>query len=139
MAFLITNSKKSKISKINSYKIVEQVKAQEINWSNDLVGYFRSHGKSLGYDDYLITRLLKVTSCENDNHDPKRVNYLYDGENGKHTAAGFAMINKSTFEDSRYQCKGNRFNGIDNINCFYKIYEKNGLKDYKASYKCWKK
>ena len=106
------------------------------DWNKDLVGYFRYRGQQLGYNDFLITHLHGVMDCENGLHTANRKNYKYDGENGHYTAAGFAMITKSTFKN--YKCIGDRFNGVDNINCFYKIYAKNGLKDYKASESCWR-
>lgn len=114
------------------------VEAKEKDWSSDLVGYFRYRGQKIGYNDFEITKLHEVMDCENGLHTADRKNFKYDGENGRYTAAGFAMITKSTFK--QHKCEGDRFNGVDNINCFYKIIgDNNGLRDYKESHYCWGK
>jgi hypothetical protein len=114
---------------------IQEVQAAEPDWNNDLVGYFRHRGEELDYDEYLITKLHGVMDCENGLHTANRVNYLYTNENGRYTAAGFGMITRSSF--NWYKCTGDRFNGVDNINCIYKIYAKDGLRPWNASRKCW--
>lgn len=107
------------------------------DWSTDLVGYFRHRGEEVGYTEYDITKLHGVMDCENGLHTADRKNYLYDGENGRYTAGGFAMITNSTWR--QHKCTGSKWNGIDNINCFYKIIGRNGLGDYRESKSCWGK
>jgi len=116
-------------------EVVKVANAQEKDWETDLVGYFRYRGQQLGYNDYQITKLHGIMDCENGLHTAKRVNYAYDGENGRYTAAGFGMITKSTFDGNK--CSGDRFDGTDNIDCVYKIYAKRGVQPWNASKKCW--
>lgn len=127
------------IAKPMSFEVVKVAYAKEKDWEDDLVGYFRYRGQQLGYNDYQITKLHGVMDCENGLHTAKRVNYLYDGENGRYTAAGFGMITKSTFNDKQFKCMGDRFDGTDNIDCVYKIYAKKGLARWNASKHCWSK
>jgi hypothetical protein len=118
---------------------VQEVRAAEPikDWNTDLIGYFRFRGQQIGYNDFDITKFHQVMDNENGLHTADRKNYLYDGENGRYTAAGFAMITNSTWR--QHKCVGNKFNGVDNINCFYKIVGKNGLKDYYESKGKWGK
>lgn len=126
------------LGKIIKTKAIEVSKLEKKDWEKDLIGYFRYKGKEIGYDDYDITKLHQVMDCENGTHDPKRKNYKYDGESGMYTAAGFAMITNSTWAQNK--CKGNKFDGTDNIDCFYKIIgNNNGLGDYRESKGCWSK
>jgi hypothetical protein len=108
---------------------------QEKDWSTELVGYFRFRGMEIGYDEYDITKLHGVLDCENGTHDPLRKNYMYDGENGHYTAGGFTMITNTTWK--QHKCTGSKWDGVANINCFYKIIGKNQLSDYKESKHCW--
>lgn len=114
---------------------VEITPTPKKDWDNDLVGYFRYAGERIGYDEYDITKLHGVMDCENEKHTANRKNYLYDGENGHYTAGGFAMITNSTWR--QHKCSGSKWDGTDNIDCFYKIIGKNKLSDYKASKSCW--
>jgi hypothetical protein len=114
---------------------VVEVKAIEKDWDLDPVGYIRFRGNEIGYDEYDITKLHGLLDCENGLHTPDRVNYLYDGENGRYTAAGIAMITNSTWR--QHKCTGSKWDATDNIDCFYKIIGDNKLSDYKASKSCW--
>jgi hypothetical protein len=117
-------------------KAVENTIEKPKDWENDLVGYFRHAGERIGYDEFDITKLHAVMDCENGLHTADRKNYLYDGENGRYTAGGFAMITNSTWR--QHKCTGNKFDGTDNIDCFYKIIGDNqGLGDYRESKSCW--
>lgn len=118
-------------------KEVQAADPEEKDWSADLVGYFRHRGQEIGYNDFDITKLHQVMDCENGLHTADRKNYLYDGENGRYTTAGFGMITNSTWR--QHKCTGSKWNGVDNINCVYKIVGKNGLNDYRESKHCWGK
>jgi len=117
-------------------KPVAEVIAKEINHDLDPVAYLRIRGREIGYDDFDITKFHQLLDCENGLHTPDRKNYLYDGENGHYTAGGIAMITNSTWR--QHKCSGSKWDGTDNIDCFYKIIgDNNGLGDYKESKGCW--
>lgn len=115
---------------------VVKVEAKEIDYDLDPMAYLRFRGREIGYDDYDITKFHQLLDCENGTHDPKRPNYAYDGEDGRYTAGGIAMITNSTWK--YHKCIGSKWDTTDNIDCFYKIIgDNNGLGDYKASKSCW--
>ena len=130
--------RKSSISQPLSQTIsnpVTEVSAKEIDYDLDPMAYLRFKGREIGYDDFDITKFHQLLDCENGLHTPDRVNYLYDGENGRYTAAGIAMITNSTWR--QHKCTGSKWDATDNIDCFYKIIGDNKLSDYKASKSCW--
>jgi hypothetical protein len=115
---------------------VTQVIAKEIDYDLDPVAYLRVKGREIGYDDFDITKFHQLLDCENGTHNPLRKNYLYDGEDGRYTAAGIAMITNRTWRG--HKCSGSKWDATDNIDCFYKIIGDNqGLGDYKESKSCW--
>lgn len=115
---------------------VTEVSAKEIDYDLDPMAYLRFKGREIGYDDYDITKFHQLLDCENGTHDPLRKNYLYDGEDGRYTAAGIAMITNRTWKG--HKCQGSKWDATDNVDCFYKIIGDNqGLGDYKESKACW--
>lgn len=131
--------RKSSVSQPLSQTIsnpVTEVSAKEIDYDLDPVAYLRFKGREIGYDDYDITKFHQLLDCENGTHDPLRKNYLYDGEDGRYTAAGIAMITNRTWKG--HKCIGSKWDATDNVDCFYKIIGDNqGLGDYKESKACW--
>lgn len=131
--------RKSSVSQPLSQTIsnpVVKVEAKEIDYDLDPMAYLRIKGREIGYDDYDITKFHQLLDCENGTHDPKRPNYLYDGEDGRYTAGGIAMITNRTWKG--HNCEGSKWDATDNVDCFYKIIGDNqGLGDYKESKSCW--
>lgn len=114
-----------------------EVKAEEYSreyYESDPLRYIRFRGQELGYDDYVISDFIKIARCESGfNLDP-------NAKNPNSTATGIYQFINGTWHS---YCKGkNVYNFVDNIDCFYKVLEVDGIKGlnhWNASKHCWEK
>jgi len=89
-----------------------------IDPTSDPLIYLRWKGQQEGYDDYTISKLIRVFRCESGfNLDEKAL--------GKHGDSGVAQIIPGTW--LHYGCSGDPFTFKDNIDCAYKIFGKSGF------------
>lgn len=78
-----------------------------------------------GYKD--IETIKHVAFCES--------SYNEKAKNKHSSASGLYQIINSTW--SHYGCTGDKFDARDNATCAKKIYDKSGLKPWRASQHCW--
>lgn len=112
-----------------------EVKAEEYTreyYESDPLRYIRFRGQELGYDDYTISDFIKIAYCES--------GYNPNAKNPNSTATGIYQFINGTWHA---YCKGkNVYNFVDNIDCFYKVLEVDGIKGlnhWNASKHCWDK
>lgn len=112
---------------------VEEVRAEEIPCDRDPITYVRCRGEQLGYNAYQITTFQAIARCES-GHNPM-------AKNKSSTATGIYQFINSTFH--AYCAGKNVYDFKDNIDCFYKVLEINGvtkgLNHWNASKSCWGK
>ena len=89
--------------------------------------YIRERGQELGFDDYTISRFIRVAKCES--------GLRPDAKNGSSTATGIYQIIIGTWDGNR--CLGERWDFKDNIDCAYKLLERRGFQPWNASKHCW--
>ena len=109
--------------------VVKEVKA--IDYKSDPLTYIRWKGQQEGYDDYTISKFIRIARAES-NLDPM-------AKSKNSTATGIYQFIHSTFY---HYCKGkNVYDFVDNIDCFYKVLEVDGypkaLSHWEASKSVW--
>jgi len=112
---------------------VEEVKAIEIPCDYDPITYVRCRGQQLGYDDFTISKFIRIARAES--------NFNPMAKNRNSTATGIYQFINGTWHA---YCKGkNVYDFKDNIDCFYKVLETDGypkaLNHWNASRSKWEK
>lgn len=110
---------------------VKEVKAQETPCDYDAITYIRCRGQRLGYDDFTISKFVRIARAES--------NFNPLAKNKSSTATGIYQFINGTFHS---YCKGkNVYDFKDNVNCFYKVLEVDGypkgLNHWNASKAKW--
>lgn len=121
------------------WRATREVKAQQVVWEepvvtptptreHDPMSYIRWRGQQLGYDDYTISRFIRIARCES--------NFNQYAKNPNSTAKGIYQFIDGTW---RANClkDGNVYDFKDNIECFYKVVAKQGTQPWNASRRCW--
>lgn len=111
-------------------KVVEVI-AQEKDYHADALTYIRHRGQELGFDDYTISKFIKVGRCESG------FKLNQNAKNKSSTATGVFQIIIGTWDSNR--CSGERWDFIDNIDCAYKLLKSRGFQPWNASKACWNK
>ena len=88
-----------------------------INPEKDPLTYIRWKGQQEGYDDYTISKFIKLGRAESH----KSLNQY--AKNPTSTAKGIFQFIDGTWKQ---YCSGNVYNFVDNINCFYKVLATDG-------------
>ena len=122
-------------SEIKSPEALEsriEVKAVEVTTKKDPhdlepLEYIRIRGQELGFDDYTISRFIRVARCES--------GLRPDAKNGSSTATGIFQIIIGTWDSNK--CTGERWDFVDNIDCAYKLLKSRGFQPWDASKHCW--
>jgi len=91
--------------------------------------YIRIRGQELGYDDYTISKFIRVAKCESSLNP--------EAKNKSSTAKGIYQIIIGTWDGNR--CTGERWDFVDNIDCGYKLLKTRGFQPWDASKQCWNK
>lgn len=89
--------------------------------------YIRVRGQELGFDDYTISRFIRVAKCES--------GLKPDAKNGSSTATGIYQIIIGTWDGNK--CTGERWDFVDNIDCAYKLLKNRGFQPWESSKECW--
>lgn len=101
--------------------MVQEVKADEPSdeyYHQEPLRYIRHRGTELSYSNQDIMTFVRIARAES--------NFNQYSKNGSSTAKGIYQFIDGTW---RAYClkDGNVYNFVDNINCFYKVLEKDGL------------
>ena len=108
---------------------VVKIKAEESKDVKTPLKYIRIKGQELGFDDYTISKFIRVARCESGfNLDP-------NAKNPNSTATGVFQIIIGTWDGNR--CTGERWDFKDNIDCAYKLLDRRGFQPWEASAHCW--
>lgn len=108
-------------------KVVE-VKAVETKCDFDAITYIRCAGEKLGMSNRDIMKAIRIARCES--------GFNQYAKNPNSTAKGIYQFIDGTW---RANClkDGNVYSFVDNINCFWKVYAKQGDRPWLSSVKCW--
>lgn len=98
----------------------------------DKLRYIRYAAPQAGLSDKDASMLIRIARAEAYCWiEPEAVNYLYDGPNGRYSAAGSFMITTSTWKGNN--CTGSKFNFHDATDCAIKIYKRRGTQPWDES------
>lgn len=89
-----------------------EVEAHETPCDFDAITYIRCRGEQLGYSNEVIMTAIRIARAES--------NFRPTAKNAKSSATGIFQFLWSTWD--AYKCEGEKWNFVDNINCFYKLY-----------------
>jgi hypothetical protein len=111
--------------------VVEASEPSEDYYKQEPLRYIRYRGQQLGYDDYTISKFIRIARAESG------LNPMV--KNKSSSATGIYQFISSTFH--RY-CQGkNVYDFVDNIDCFYRVLEVDGypkgLNHWNASRAKW--
>lgn len=112
---------------IEPQKIVQEVQATR--FCGDPISYIRCRGEDLGVSNQEIMKLIRIAKCES--------NFQPNAKNKTSSATGIFQFLWSTWDANR--CEGEKWDYVDNINCAYKVYAKQGDTPWHSSIKCWNK
>lgn len=123
---------------IGSPKALEQpieVKAVEITQTKiacdyDAITYIRCRGEQLGMSNQDITKMIRIARAES--------NFNQYAKNPNSTAKGIYQFIDSTWRSNCLK-DGNVYDFKDNINCAWKVYQKQGDRPWNASKHIWSK
>jgi len=121
--------------KISTPEAVEPIisnEAEEVTPNKDPhdlkpLEYIRIRGQELGFDDYTISKFIRVGKCESSLNP--------EVKNKTSTAKGIYQIIIGTWDSNK--CEGERWDFVDNINCAYKLLESRGFQPWNSSKSCW--
>lgn len=108
----------------------KQVKAVETKCDYDPITYIRCRGESLGMSNKDITKAIRIARCES--------NFDQYAKNKSSTAKGIYQFIDGTWRSNCLK-DGNVYDFKDNINCFWKVYSKQGDSPWVSSINCWGK
>lgn len=109
--------------------VVEASEPSQDYYRSEPLRYIRWKGEQEGYDDYTISKFIRVARCESGkNLNPR-------AKNPSSTASGIFQIIYGTWNGN--DCQGNAFDFVSNIDCAYKIFAKRGFQPWNASRHCW--
>lgn len=91
----------------------QEVKAYETPCDFDAITYIRCRGEQLGHSNRVIKTAIRIARAES--------NFRPDAKNPKSSATGVFQFLWSTWD--AYRCEGEKWDFVDNVNCFYKVYE----------------
>jgi hypothetical protein len=99
--------------------VIKEVSAKETPCDYDPLTYIRCKGRQEGYDDYTISKFIRIARAES------TFNLDQYAKNPNSTAKGIYQFIDSTWR--QYCLKdGNVYNFVDNIDCFYKVLKVDG-------------
>lgn len=105
------------------------VRSEVENYKSDPLTYIRFRGQELGFDDYTISKFIRVARCESG------FELNQNAKNKVSSASGIYQIIIGTWNSNK--CNGERLNFLDNIDCGYKLLESRGFQPWISSSKCW--
>jgi len=107
-----------------------EVKAYEIPCDYDAITYIRCRGEQLGMSNQDITKMIRIARAES--------NFNQYAKNPNSTAKGIYQFIDSTWRSNCLK-DGNVYDFKDNINCAWKVYQKQGDRPWNASKHIWSK
>jgi hypothetical protein len=102
---------------------IDYYMAEPIRW-------IRYRGEQLGADNQEIMKMIRIARCES--------GFNQYAKNPNSTAKGIFQFIDGTWRSNCLE-DGNVYNFVDNINCAWKVYQKQGDRPWKASKACWNK
>jgi len=107
---------------------VQEVRAAETKCDFDAITYIRCAGEKLGMPNQDITKAIRIARCES--------NFNQYAKNPNSTAKGIFQFIDGTW---RANClkDGNVYDFKANIDCFWKVYQKQGDRPWVSSRGCW--
>lgn len=110
--------------------IVKQVEAYQTPCDFDPITYIRCKGEQLNMPNQDIMKMIRIARCES--------GFNQYAKNPNSTAKGIFQFIDGTW---RANClkDGNVYSFVDNINCAWKVYQKQNDRPWHSSIKCWNK
>lgn len=113
-------------------QVLEVVKEAEAHprYCGDPISYIRCRGEDLEMPNEDIMKMIRIARCES--------HFDQYAKNPYSTAKGIFQFIDSTWRSNCLK-DGNVYDFVDNINCAWKVYQKQGDRPWKSSIKCWNK
>lgn len=106
------------------------VEAYETPCDFDAITYIRCRGEQLEMPNEDIMKMIRIARCES--------GFNQYAKNPNSTAKGIFQFIDGTWRSNCLK-DGNVYNFVDNINCAWKVYQKQGSRPWNASKYCWNK
>jgi len=101
----------------------------EIEGHREPINYIRHRGEELGQSNSDIMKMIRIARCES--------KFKADAKNPNSTAKGIYQFLNGTWKAN---CPNSDvLNFIDNIDCAWKVYQKQGDTPWHSSQACWNK
>jgi len=117
MGFSFRAGQGHKIEMLDPKVIPEATPTPTYDPTSDPLSYIRHKGEAEGYDDYTISKFIRIARAESGFYlDPLAQNPIS-------TSSGIYQFTDGTW--ARY-CVGDKLDFVDSVNCFYHVLESDG-------------